>query len=222
MISVCVPTFSQYGHGVKHLTILFNSLEKQKGVFNVIISDNCETGEIKTLCDFYKNRLPIYYHFNPIIGISANTNNAIEHATFDKIKLMYMDDICCDPYCLAHFSESLNRKEWAVSNSYKINGAGVRIRIKQPTWSDRVLEGFNTIGMPSVVGFRKNEFRFDEKLKTLLDCEFYWLMYKKFGEPEWIRKPIVSQRYHDNSTSSIQGNMRVSEFEYLKKKYNLK
>lgn len=219
MISVCIPTFSQYGHGVKHLTILFDSLIKQKGVFNVIVSDNCETGEIKTLCDLYKNRLPIYYYYNPIIGISSNTNNAIEHATFDKIKLMYMDDKFENNYALAHFSEALNRTGWAVSDSYKISANDVREKIKVPYWRDEILKGFNSIGMPSVIAFRKNELMFDPKLVTLLDCEFYWLLKEKYGDPEFIRKPLVGQRYHSNSTSSKQVNRRLEEFEYLKQKH---
>jgi hypothetical protein len=130
-----------------------------------------------------------------------------------------MDDICSDPYCLAHFSEALNRKEWAVSNSFKINETGLKIKMIVPHWKDRIVEGWNSIGMPSVVAFRKNEFRFDPNLKTLLDCEFYWWMHQKFGDPEWIRKPIVSQRFHPNSTSSKQGNFRLQEYEYLKTKY---
>ncbi len=221
MISVCTPAFEQYGHGVKHLTQLFDSLVKQKGIFDVIISDNSTDGCIETLCKLYADKLDIKYFHNPVIGISANTNNAIEKATHDKIKIMYMDDVCASEYCLAHFSEALNRKQWAISDSYKINGTGVRTKVKQPFWGDRILEGYNTIGMPSVIAFRKNSIRFDENLKTLLDCEFYWLMMKEFGEPEWIRKPIISQRFHEHSTSSKQGNMRVQEFEYLKKKHNL-
>lgn len=219
MISVCVPTFEQYGFGVKHLTILLDSLVKQKGVFEVVISDNSKDHAIMELCLVYARKLDLHYHHNPIIGISANTNNAIDHARYEKIKPMYMDDVLVGNYALAEFSEALNRVGWAVSDSYKISANDVREKIKVPYWRDQVLQGFNSIGMPSVVAFRKNELRFDPKLVTLLDCEFYWLLKETYGEPEFIRKPIVGQRYHANSTSSKQVNRRLEEFEYLKQKH---
>lgn len=219
MISVCIPTFEQYGFGVKHLTILLDSLLKQKGGFEVIISDNSKDKEISNLCFEYGKKLDLHYHHNPVIGISQNTNNAIELAHYDKIKPMYMDDVLTNNYALAHFSESLNRIGWAVSDSYKLSANDVREKTKVPYWRDEVLKGFNSIGMPSVVAFRKNELRFDPKLVTLLDCEFYWLLKEKYGLPEFIRHPLVGQRYHANSTSSKQVNKRLEEFEYLKEKH---
>lgn len=219
MISVCIPTFEQYGFGVHYLTQLLNSIVPQKGTFEVIISDNSKDDSIKTLCALYQDRLPLKYFHNPIIGISANTNNAIEKASYSKIKIMYMDDLLMDNYALAHFSEALNKSEWVTSNSYRLDGNGKHGLIKRPTYTPGIIQGYNTIGMPSVVGFRKNSFRFDENLKTLLDCEFYYFMHKNYGFPALIEKPIVGQRYHVNSTSSKQGNLRVTEFEYLKTKY---
>ena len=224
MISVCIPAFEQYGYGEKHLRILLASLIHQKGIFEVIVSDNSdiENRSIIKLCEEFSNNYDLHYYHNPDKGISVNTNFAISKAKYDKIKPMYMDDVLMSSYSLAEFSEALNRKPWAVSNSYKISASGHKLKTKEPYWGARVLEGFNTVGMPSVIAFRKNEFAFDPKLVTLLDCEFYWLMMKEFGEPEWIRKPIVGQRYHENSTSSKQVNRRIEEFEYLNKKHSLK
>lgn len=223
MISVCIPAFPQYGHGVKHLSILLSSLLHQKGAFEVVVSDNSAENDfgIRDCCADFENRFPLRYFINPTIGISHNTNFAISKAKYDKIKPMYMDDVLLSSYALAEFSEALNRKHWAVSNSYKISANGHKLKEKNPYWGEKVLEGFNTVGMPSVVAFRKNDLIFDPNLKTLLDCEYYWLMMQKYGEPEWIRKPIIGQRYHENSTSSKQVNGRLGEFEYLKQKHSL-
>jgi hypothetical protein len=218
-VSICVPTFEQYGFGAKHVTDLLDSIVKQKGSFEVIISDNSANDEIFDVVKRYFDKFEIRYYKNPKRGISNNTNFAIDQARYDKIKPIYMDDILVGEYAIAEFSEALNRSAWAISDSYKITATGYKVKQKVPYWRDEVIQGFNSIGMPSVVAFRRNDIRFDPKLVTLLDCEFYWLLRERYGDPEFIRKPIVGQRYHENSTSSKQVNRRIEEFEYLKEKH---
>ena len=83
------------------------------------------------------------------------------------------------------------------------------------------MQGYNFIGMPSVIGFHKCDIRFDPNLRVMLDCEFYYLLYKKYGLPGHIKNKLIAMRYHDNSTSRKQGNQNylAQEVEYLKLKH---
>lgn len=220
MISICIPTFEQYGTGVKHLRELLDTIVPQKGEFEVIVSDNSADDNIKNLCQEYPS-LNIRYFKNPIIGISHNTNHAIYQAKSSNIKLMYMDDRFTTSDALLQFDEALNTHKWVASHSLIIDGHGQRIGVKHAQWSEKIIQGFNTIGMPSVTAFHKPKFEFDPNLKTLLDCEYYFLLKKEYGLPGIIPKAIVAQRYHDNSTSRKQVNMKESEYKYLIKKHNL-
>ncbi len=221
MISVCIPTFEQYGHGVANLTKLFESLKIQKGDFEVVISDNSKNDDIKNLCKS-QSGLEIKYIKNPIIGISHNSNNAIANASCDFIKIMYMDDLLLQDNALLLFESFLHQSAWVVSCTYWIDTNGKVIKPHHPQWNINMLKGTNTMGMPSIMAIRKNEFEFDPNLKTLLDCEYMWLLYQKFGFAKVIPLFLVGQRIWAKSTSHMQGNFKSSEYQYLRKKHNLK
>lgn len=221
MISVCIPTFEQYGAGVKNLTLLLNTLLPQKGSFEVIISDNSKDNNIKDLVKKYADRLDIRYFKNSILGVSHNSNNAISKARYDKIKPMYMDDTFTVNTALESFSKALDKYDWVISNSIVINEKGQRIQIKNAQWSDHIIKGFNTIGMPSVMAYKGKDILFDPTLHTMLDCEFYYRLHQKYGKPGEIKDRIVAQRYHDNSSSRKMPNTKLKEIEMLNLKYQL-
>jgi glycosyltransferase involved in cell wall biosynthesis len=221
MISICTPTFEQYGHGVKHLTLLLDSIKKQTCThpFEVVISDNSKNDDIKKLCKKYA-QLPIKYIRNlEAIGISHNTNNAIDNASFDMIKIMYMDDVFIHTDALNLFVKSLQTCKWVVCKTKGINNNGHQYKSHTPKWNHDIIKGSNTMGMPSIMAFKKHKFRFDPNLKTLLDCEYMWLLWENFGPAELIDEFLVGLRYHNNSTSNKQGNLSIKEYEYLKTKY---
>lgn len=217
-ISVCIPTFEQYGFGIPHLTALLDSLLNQKAKFEVVISDNSKDENIYNLATNY-SALDIRYFKNETIGISHNTNNAIDKARYEKIKPMYMDDVLVKDDALQKFSEALDESPWAVCDTHRMTGNGQLTTVKKAYWRDEIIKGTNTIGMPSCVGFRRTPHRFDPNLKTLLDCEFYWLLKEEYGEPKYIGKPLIGGRYHSNSTSHKQGDFTKKEYEYLREKH---
>ncbi len=220
LISVCIPTFEQYGHGVKNLAKLLDSLKTQKGIqFEIVVSDNSKDNAIDDLCKRFPMLNIKYVRNDRKVGISNNTNNAIEHASAERIKIMYMDDILLQEDALLLFYNALNKKKWAVSKTRKVDAHGRISTSHTPMWNEDILKGNNTMGMPSILAFHKNEFRFDPKLKTLLDCDFMWQMWDKYDAPALITQHLVGQRYHDNSTSTKQGSFIEKESEYLKTKY---
>src|SRR5574339_104484 len=115
MISICIPTYEQYGHGVRMLTQLLNSIKKQtiSYEYEIIISDNSEDDKVKDLISQYKS-LPISYYKNPVKGASENINNAISLAKYDYIKIMCQDDVFMDYNAINKFVKALNANGWVI------------------------------------------------------------------------------------------------------------
>jgi glycosyltransferase involved in cell wall biosynthesis len=215
MISVCIPTYEQYGMGPTYLAELLNSLVIQNIVFEVIVSDNSDDNTIKEVVETFKNKMDISYYHNPVKGISHNTNNAISKAKYKKIKPMYQDDRLNYNGALKLFSEALDTKQWVICNSMIIHAGGGRAGAKNAYWHECINEGTNTIGMPSVMAYNKTDITFNPKLHTMLDCHFYTQLFEKYGLPAHIKQRIVDQRYHDNSASRKEKNTKEEDIEYL-------
>lgn len=214
-VSICIPVFEQYGKGDKMITKLLDSLKGLKGNHEIIVSDNSDNDTIRTICKNY----PVKYYHNPVKGISANTNYAISKASHDLIKIMYQDDLCLSDEMANEFSKALDGGGWAVCHSLRLDERGIKGKEVKPVYTDDIIKGRNTIGMPSVIGFNLVSFEFDTNLKTLLDCEFYWRLFKRYGLPKIITKPLVGQRYWNGSTSRKQGNFTETEYKYLQDKW---
>lgn len=215
-ISICIPAFEQYGFGNVTLKECLESIKMQTLKAEIIVSDNSTT--LQALAESYGAK---YYH-NPERGGSANTNFALSKATNPLIKVMYQDDKFIDPTALESFAWALKFDNWVTSDGFAIDAQSVQKRRTRPLYSENIIKGRNTIGMPSVTGWRKNEMQFDTKLKTLLDCEFYYQMHKRFGEPGYIRQPLIGSRYWPGSTSHQQGNLTQQELPYVIKKHGIK
>lgn len=220
-VSICIPAFEQYGAGVKTLTDLLKSIKSLKGKFEVIVSDNSEGDELEKVCNTLGGNLDLTYFKNPIRGVSANTNSAISKAKYNLIKPMYQDDKFLDPDAINQIAFALKFDHWVACSGYAINHRAEPYKARHPKYTPEIIEGKNSIGMPSVVAYRKNGIQFDESLKTLLDCALYHELHAKYGEPGYLKQPLIGSRYWQKSTSSQQGNLTKEEFPYVKEKYNL-
>lgn len=218
-VSIVIPAFEQYGHGVKTLTELLKCLRTQSGSFEVIISDNSNDDKIEQLCSSYDVK---YFH-NPKRGVSANTNFALDKASHDIVKIMYQDDLFMTTDAIDTISFAMKFNNWVACSGIRIDEHGRPGKMTNPRYADEIMKGRNTLGMPSAIAHRKNEIRFDESLRVLLDVEFYYLLNQKYGEPGYVKKKIISPRYWHGSTSAKQGNKNFlqKEVEYLAKKHNL-
>ena len=214
-ISICIPAFEQYGFGDVTLKECLESIKMQTIKAEIIVSDNSTT--LQALAEKYGAK---YYH-NPERGGSANTNFAISKATNPLIKVMYQDDKLIDPRALETFAWALKFDQWVASDGFAIDAQSVQKRRTRPQYSETIIKGKNTIGMPSVTGWRQNDLKFDTNLKTLLDCEFYYQMHQQYGQPGYIRKPLIGSRYWPGSTSHKQGNLTQQELPYVLKKHGL-
>lgn len=225
-ISICIPTWEQYGSGVFYLEDLLNTIKTQSYKnFNVIISDHSLNDEIKCLVELFKNELEIIYIKNEKNrgNSPANTNVAISNADGDIIKIMFQDDLFVDNDALEIINKTFSTTNcmWLVNGCNHTNDGVNFDRNLIPFWNDQIKYGVNTISSPSVLSFRNNDISFfDENLVMLMDCEYYYQLYKKYGLPKIINDILISNRTHQNQISSKYDKDIYEEINYVTKKYD--
>lgn len=228
-ISICIPTWEQYGKGKFFLKKLFDTIVTQTYKnFNVIISDHSQDFEIKNLCDEYKKKFDIIYFKNEDKrgNSPSNTNKSITLADGQIIKIVFQDDFFFDSTALEQIHESFIHKKckWLVSGcNHTSDDGNTFYNTMIPCWNDGIIYGANTISSPSVLSFQKNcGLEFDENLVLLMDCDFYFALYKKFGLPYIIDNCLMTQRSHELQISQLYDyNNKNSEINYVKKKYSI-
>jgi glycosyltransferase involved in cell wall biosynthesis len=226
-ISICIPTWEQYGHGTEFLKNNFDRfLNQTYKNFNVIISDHSKNDDIKNLCELYSDKFEIKYFSNDkLLGNGpANTNNSIINADGKIIKIMFQDDFFYSNTSLELINEEFKNDEckWLVNGCNHTNDNGKTFyNFMSPLWNDKIPLGVNTISSPSVLSFRnENICLFDEKLTMLMDCEMYYQLYIKYGLPKIITNCLVTNRMHPHQISRLYNQNLESEINYIKTKYN--
>jgi|688.fasta_scaffold448992_2 glycosyltransferase involved in cell wall biosynthesis len=225
-ISICIPTWEQYGNGLHYLKALLNSIKTQSFKnFNVIISDHSVDDGIKKLVESYNIFFDIVYIKNEYDRGNgpANTNIAIKNADGEIIKVMFQDDLFVDDNALQiiHNTFKETNCKWLVNGCNHTNDGITFNREMVPSWNDQILYGVNTISSPSVLSFINEEIVFfDENLTMLMDCEYYYQLYKKYGLPRVVSDILISNRMHQFQISSRYDKNINEEINYVKQKYN--
>ena len=207
-ISVCIPTYEFKGEGVKFLSELFNSLEKQTFQdFDIVISDHSKDDEILNFCQNTKHEFEITYIQNPNgRGFqSSNTNCALYNAEGRILKLIYQDDLFIDNLALEKIKNIFDQSEvkWLFHGFTHTKDGIETHRDCIPQWCDMMLEGRNLLGSPSCVAFLNvYKMNMDENLKLLIDTELYHRMRMDYGMPCIIPDILIANREHENRTSS--------------------
>ena len=227
-ISICVPTWEQYGLGPSFLRDNLESIKKQSYKnFNVIISDHSKNDEIKNVCDSFKNYFELkYFRYQEKFGSGpANTNNAILNADGDLIKILFQDDFLYSSDSLQNIVESFESSEckWLVNGcNHTVDDGKTFINEMIPRWNEGIPIGVNTISSPSVLSFINNEpCLFDENLIMLMDCEMYYQLFKRYGTPYIIGNTLTTNRIHDHQISRLYNQDMNDEINYVKQKHKI-
>lgn len=228
-ISICIPTWEQHGKGVSFLEQLFVSIESQTYKnYNVVVSDQSLNDEIKNLCETFSNKFHIIYVKNKenLGNGPANTNNCIKNADGEIIKIMFQDDFFYDQNALEiiNYNFMINGCIWLVNGCNHTRDSGKTYYQQMvPTWNENILIGINTISSPSVLSFKKEvDLFFDENLVMLMDCEYYYSLYKKFGLPFFLEDCLITGRFHEHQISSLYDhNDLPKEINYVKNKHKV-
>lgn len=227
-VSVCIPTWEQYGRGFEFLQKNLNSiLDQTYKNYNVIVSDHSLNDDIKNLCNSYINYMEIIYvkNDNDLGNGPANTNNSIINADGDIIKIMFQDDFFYDKNALEIIVNEFKNDDcnWLVTGCNHTNDDGSTYYNQMiPYWNNNIVTGTNTISSPSVLSFRRNvPCLFDTNLTMLMDCEMYWQLYVKYGLPVIIPNCLVTNRMHEHQISSTYNKNIWDEINHVKLKHNI-
>jgi hypothetical protein len=145
-------------------------------------------------------------------GTSGNINNGIDNVE-GKIKILFQDDQ------LGSVEEYEEVHTWGFCNS----AHGIHRAIHRPVWNHDIKMlalGCNTYGSPSAMVFEKCELRFDERLRWLLDCEFYARMQQFYGLPILLKNYVFITEWEGQATNTVAtGAVRLRDTEIVNKIY---
>ncbi len=215
-VSIAIPAYDYHGHGGRLITDLLRTISQQQGFkpgeIELVVSDHSVEphNDVKSMCRWYgaNTDLTVKHHRNKEnIGNSpANLNKAISICNGTVIKIMFQDDLFYNAGALKMICERLTQsadKQWLVCGCNHTADDGQSFYWDLvPEWNDNILEGVNTISSPSVVAIRNGtEIRFDENLVMMMDCEFYYAMNEKYGQPVYLSDKLVTNRVHQQQIS---------------------
>lgn len=152
-------------------------------------------------------------------AMAHNTNEGIKRSKGQLIKILYQDDYFAHNNALQRIVDAFegSDKQWLVSGCEHDPGTHTHL----PTWSDKLIEGVNTIGSPSVLTIKSGlDTYFDENLGWLLDCDLYHRLNQKFGQPIYLDDVSVAIGVGEHQTTHRMADKeKLKEHYYLKEKY---
>lgn len=225
LLSVAIPTYEAKGFGVIYLEKNFKILQDQTFKdFEIIISDNSKTDAILDLTKMYADKLDIKYFKNDRIGMSKNTNFAIQKSNGKYIKILYQDDFLYSRHSLSDIAkETSNDFDWLVTACEHSNDGETFYRSFYPKYHHDIHLGNNTISSPSVLTIKNREDKlfFDENITWLMDVDYYKMCYKKYGNPcilntiNVVNRTAASQTSSSISQEQIQAETRYTYLKHL-------
>jgi len=247
--SICIPCYEMSDSGVEFLKFNFKTFKQQTFQdFEVIISDHSQNDEIKNICSDIDLKVKYIKNTKNIGNSSSNLNNCIKNANGIWIKVLFQDDFLYGKNALHDLHEFIKEKFQTYSENYDENGIIINDMIEsgwvvtgsehttdgvyllksfEPNWSlEAIQKGHNTISSPSVLTFKNEKdsnLLFDENLNWLMDVDYYYRLYLKYGEPKILKSiNAVNRVWSGSVTASLQQKSKDDEFEYFKNKINTK
>ncbi len=232
-LSICIPTTElNYSNGesmgVYMINFLLKSIENQTYTdYEIIISDHSLSSIIKDECDNWDHLNLTYYKNDVGIGSAAkNLNFAISKAKGEYIKTIFQDDYFHSENVLKEIMENVSDAGWGAVGTYHCYEDNTKnlVRPFSPKYVNptKVLNGINTISGPSVILFKNDDNFFDEDLVWLNDVEFYYRLYKKYGNPFLLPQQMVVQRLRSEGVSNtLQNSIKNEEKKYVLAKHNI-
>ncbi|MBX7202839.1 MAG: glycosyltransferase family 2 protein [Bacteroidia bacterium] len=211
-VSVLIPAYEMYGKGASFLEKSLDMLQQQSFQnFEVLVSDQSVDDSIQRCCEAYAGKLKVSYVRKPERGNScSNVNFALDHARYDIIKILFLDDVLTDSNALERTCKYFHwsKAKWMISacNHEEIEtGRIYHNRFPEPFLDEHLFSAFNPLGCPSVLMFSKNDLRFDLQLPALMDIDFYFRLMKKYGPPTLFNDINVTIGVHPGMVTNNGG-----------------
>jgi glycosyltransferase involved in cell wall biosynthesis len=208
-VSIAIPTYECYGKSGEFLDDLLRTIEIQTFKdFEVCISDHSVNDDVLNVVNEFKDKFKIVFQKNTEHRGNgpANTNAAIDLCSGEIVKVMFQDDFFYDDEALEKIVNEMDNsdKMWLLngSNHTRDNGHSFYWDL-YPVMNDKLLEGVNTIGPPSVLSFRNSvPIRFDIGLVYFMDVEFYYAMMSEYGDPILYHDVLTTNRESEYSVTT--------------------
>ena len=230
-VSICIPTYNQ----TKYLRKTLDSIVNQTYTdFELIISDDSSTEDVRILLEEYNYKLPFQYVRNsPGFGSPQNWNHAISLARGKWIKIMHHDDWFSENEALEKMMKMTEIHTDALIFA-GIKGEFIREKrtyVNLPSQSKITelqndpfsLIWANVIGPPSTILFPKINVEFDKALIWLVDIEFYLQLMLKYNlKLVYIEEVLFENSPDDhNITNDCFQNkaLEIKEFNYIFNKF---
>ena len=221
--SIVIPTWEQYGKGEFFLTQLLNSILTQTLTdYEIIISDHSVSSQIEEICKKF-NHLNIKYFKNVSKRGNSphNLNYGLSKANGEIIKVMFQDDFFINPNALELISEKFKSDncKWLVNGCCHTTDSVNFNRYMIPSWNVDIPNGVNTISSPSVLSFVNQDIDyFDENLVMLMDCDYYYTLYKRYGLPFILEDYLIANTSHKHQISRMYKENLQDEINIVKSK----
>ena len=227
LVSIVIPCYEMKGRGGEFLATNLTQIQNQsyKNV-EVIVCDHSQNSVVYNVVQKYQAQINIVYKKNKYKrgSSSANVNVGMQLANGDIIKFIFQDDFFYDNQSLAHivnaFTPSTN---WLLTACCHTNDGKTMYRPFSPVYHHNILTGNNTVSSPSVVAIRrfKDLITYDESLVQLMDCDYYYTCFKRYGKPTILNKITVVNRLGVHQVSENDDKQEIIEKEkaYVLKKH---
>jgi glycosyltransferase involved in cell wall biosynthesis len=211
-VSVIIPCYEMFGKGAIHLSRSLEMLAAQTWKnFEVVISDHSQSDLILDCVNSFSSKLNIQYLRNDNFRGSSceNANHALNNCKNEVVKILFQDDYLSQADSLERamkyfvFSEA----SWMASGcNHRIEETGKVYWNHYPVFKeDQLFDALNSLGCPSVIYVRANEFRFDRRLPALMDLDYYKQLHKAFGKPILFNEINVTIGVHDGQVTNNGG-----------------
>lgn len=232
MISIIIPTYEMKGMGTSFLRRALDSINKQVldpiHSIEVIVSDHSKNDQIARFIKTYASRFPIRHCLNSTGhgNISQNTNFGITQAQFPYAKILFQDSFLLETNYLNTVAEIITNHspDYIFTSAAHLNNSIEISNEIHPHNNEFLLFGQNTASEPSTLTLKTKlaqQILFDENLKLLMDCDFY---YRLFSEPSlrgFFENSIhaVIGVWSGQTQNELNGYTVISELKHLLKKY---
>ena len=239
IISIVIPTYEMKAQGVTFLKRCLDSIQKQQlgdpNLIEVHISDQSADHEIEHFVErFTKDLIAnqpegiiVHYHRTTTgKGMAAhNLNCAIGYAQGSFVKILFQDDLLVENNYLATVLEQIAQHDpdCILSAATHTQDGLTFFNPMTPVENPYFLFGNNTASSPSVLTVRKSmltKITFDEHLKLLFDCDFYYQVFAQKLKVKFINDiHIANGIWEGQSQFGISPEAFSKEVRYLNWKF---